>query len=224
MVDAAGGGWVAGWQPVRTAWHQQQELSWPMPGGGGACLSFHMLAGVHLGSPYYLLSQGKASRSVMQHAQHSVSIHLILLAARSCMCWLGWCLARLHRPGAMQRAQCSSTHTLHTVCPYLLLRPAAAGCNCCSCCCCIGAGWVGAWLSAPVPEQCKGLSAAACTACSSSPDPKTCLSCMQDKRSLGYIDSIELIGDGFGASSVGSRTLDQCLACSKLSSSGDKTK
>ena len=50
-----------------------------------------------------------------------------------------------------------------------------------------GAGWVSAWLSSPEPKQCAGLGAAACAACSSSPDPLTCLSCMRDKRLLGCI-------------------------------------
>ena len=47
---------------------------------------------------------------------------------------------------------------------------------------------------------------------------------MRDKRSLGYVDKIELIGDGEAVKAIGSRTLDQCLSCSRLSSSADKTK
>lgn len=82
--------------------------------------------------------------------------------------------------------------------------------------CPTGAGWVGAWLTAGVPQQCTGLSAAACAACASSPNPSACLSCMTDKRSLGYIDNIELIADGMAADQVGSRTLDQCVNCAKL--------
>lgn len=39
---------------------------------------------------------------------------------------------------------------------------------------------------------------------------------MTDKRSLGYIDNIELIADGMAADQVGSRTLDQCINCAKL--------
>jgi len=83
-----------------------------------------------------------------------------------------------------------------------------------------GAGWVSGWLTSPVPPQCSSLSAAACSACSSSPDPTGCLGCMKDTRAVSYIDSISLVSDGPPADSVGSRTLDQCLACAKL---GDKS-
>jgi hypothetical protein len=47
---------------------------------------------------------------------------------------------------------------------------------------------------------------------------------MEDKRALGYVDKVELIGDGFSAGSVGSRTFDQCLECSKLPTGADKKK
>lgn len=79
-----------------------------------------------------------------------------------------------------------------------------------------GTGWVSALLTAPVPQQCAGLSAAACAACSSSPDPASCISCMTDKRATSYVESISLVGDHVPRESVGGRTLDQCLSCVKM--------
>lgn len=47
---------------------------------------------------------------------------------------------------------------------------------------------------------------------------------MTDKRALGYIDPVSLVGDGQAGGSLGSRTLDQCMSCSKLGSKGDQAK